>query len=273
MSSQFVGKCFCIITGGSSGFGQAIAQLMVKEKGLLSNAVAGSKILLLSRNIEGMEKTKALILEHGHSLDRFSIDFLSADLSNTAATETAVNNFLTNKQAGFDHFILFNNAGVLGNISGGAVTNPHPMQDYQKWFNVNMVSPIFLINRFCKHFSDAKCTVVQTSSFAAIQPSIYMSNYSPAKAGMDMFMQCLTLDHPEITTLSYSPGPMNTPMGVSLANNHGSQKVKDAWEDMRIKETDVKPLDSAQKLLNILQNGEFKSGDFIDVMGRTKASF
>jgi Dehydrogenases with different specificities (related to short-chain alcohol dehydrogenases) len=100
-----------------------------------------------------------------------------------------------------------------------------------------------------------------------------MSSYCSAKAGMDMFMQCLTLDHPEIRTLCYSPGPMDTPMGADLTNKHGNQEVREHWENLRKKETIVKPLYSAEQLLNILQKGEFKSGDFVDVMGRNKDSF
>jgi len=257
-----------MITGASAGFGQALAQLMVKEGGLLSQAVNGSKIVLLSRNVSGMKQTRTAMEEKGYDMSRFDVEVVSVDLSDTGNTEGKTLEYLKKQSKEYDNLILFNNAGVLGDVTSTAVDKTHPIQDYQNLFNVNMVSPVFLIKNVCQHFSTSKRTIVQTSSIAAKQALNCMSTYCSAKAGMDMFMKCLTKDHPDITTLCYSPGPMDTAMGNDLRLNHKVESVRESWEEMKEKGTIVNPYDSATKLLEVLQTG-FKSGDFVDVFGRT----
>ena len=266
MTSKFFGKSFCMITGSSSGFGQSVAQTIVKKDGLLSSASSGSKIILLSRDTDGMDKTVSLMKHKGHNMERFSIEQLPVDLSNTPMTEKKLSEFISKESKDFQTFILFNNAGVLGDVT---TESPDKLiQDYQNWFNVNMVSPIFLITSLCKHFSASHRTIVQTSSIAARRPLPCMSTYCSGKAGMDMFMKCLTTDHPDITTLSYSPGPMDTAMGNTLRLEHKSESTRNYWEDLKASGTIVQPLDSAEKLCGILQTGNFKSGDFVDFNGR-----
>lgn len=265
MASKIFGKSFCMITGSSCGFGQSIAQTIIKKDGFLANASLGSKIVLLSRDTSGMEKTIALMKHEGHNMENFTIEQLPVDLSNTSMTEKEISKFLSKELKDYETFILFNNAGVLGDVTGSSDKN---IQDYQNWFNVNMVSPIFLITSLCKHFSLSQRLIVQTSSIAARRPLPCMSTYCSAKAGMDMFMKCLTTDHPDITTFSYSPGPMDTAMGNTLRLDHKMESTRSYWEDLKAKGTIVQPLDSAEKLCSILQAGNFKSGDFADFSGR-----
>ena len=231
MSGQFIGKCFCMITGASSGFGQSIAQLLVKEDGLFINASHGSKIVFLSRNIPGMELTKKLMNENGKGMERFSVECLQVDLSDSLETESTVKEFLGKQEKEFDNFLLFNNSGVLGEISSAFLDCKQNMQDFQKFFNINMISPIFLIKESLNHFKNSKRTVVQTSSVAAIKPLSGLSTYCTSKAGMDMFMKCLAIDHPDVTTLSYSPGPMDTKMFQNLTDNHYLDSVRSVWKD------------------------------------------
>ena len=101
--------------------------------------------------------------------------------------------------------MLFNNAGVLGDIT--TASPARPVKDYRDWFNVNMVSPVFLITQLCKHFSESSRTIVQNSSIGVIRHMLSMSTCCSVKAGMDMFIKCLSADHPDITTLGYSPRP------------------------------------------------------------------
>lgn len=265
MASKFIGKSFCMITGSSSGFGQSIAQTIVKKDGLLSNASLGSKIVLLSRDTSGMDKTISLMKHEGHHMERFRIEKLPIDLSNISMTEREISKFLSKESKDFETFILFNNAGVLGDVTGSSDKN---IEDYQNWFNVNMVSPVFLISSLCNHFATSQRTIIQTSSIAARRPLPCMSTYCSAKAGMDMFMKCLTTDHPDITTFSYSPGPMDTAMGNTLRLDHKMESTRNHWEDLKATGTIVQPLDSAEKLCGILQTGNFKSGDFADFNGR-----
>lgn len=81
---------------------------------------------------------------------------------------------------------------------------------------------------------------------------------------MDMFLKCLTFDCPNIKTLNYSPGPMDTDMGKDMMNINGSESMRKSFKEMFDLGTIIKPLDSARKLFQILNKNSFTSGDHID---------
>ena len=71
---NFKGK-YAYITGGSSGIGYAIAEAMVKE---------GAHVLLISRNVERLEKAKAHLLQIAGA--GIGVDILSLDVADNDAT-------------------------------------------------------------------------------------------------------------------------------------------------------------------------------------------
>lgn len=167
------GKCFVLITGASSGFGQAIAQLLVMKSGILENATIGSKILLLSRNSVKIEQTKSLKMENGMSMNRFEINFVTLDMSNSNETQNSVLDFIGKLGLDFNHVLIFNSAGSLGDISKSPLEYDWDVSDYQSYFNINIISPIHIITKLCQHFMNTNCTVLQGSSIAAIQPMAF----------------------------------------------------------------------------------------------------
>lgn len=263
-SPEVSGKCFCLITGASSGFGQAVAQLLVKKSGLLEKATAGSKILLLSRNNAKMETTKSLMLQNGCAMDRFEVEQVSLDLSNAMDTQNTVSEILGKLDKGYDYVFIFSNAGSVGDVSKSCLEYDWCISDYQGYFNVNVVSPIYIVTQFCQHFVNTNCIVIQVSSLAAVQPLPYIHVYCSAKAALDMFMKCLTLDNAKVKTLNYAPGPMDTDMGKELQKNSGAESTRKAYQEMFDNGTIVKPVDSANKLFAIIQGNKFTSGDHVD---------
>jgi Dehydrogenases with different specificities (related to short-chain alcohol dehydrogenases) len=261
---RYAGKIICVLTGTSSGFGQAVCQLIVKQECLLRNAKQGSHIVLLSRNIDGIEETKSLMKLHGFNLDRFTINVLTFSLDDSCQTEAKLTEFLKSLPDDFDEMIVFNNAGSLADISTKILDYQWSINEFQKYFNLNVVSSIYLLTTLLHRYSDCKCVVVQTSSLAAVKCMPYMPLYCAAKSTMDMFMKCLTLDHPTVKTLNYAPGPLDTKMGLEMKNKNGSAEIRSTFAEMFETGTIIAPLDSASKLMKLLEKMDFESGSHID---------
>ena len=261
---RFTGKTLCFVTGASSGFGQAISQLIVKQDCLLKNVKHGSHIVLLSRNIKGMEETKTLMELHGFALDRFTISTLSIDLEDSVQTETKLAGFIKTLSDNFDEMIIFNNAGSTADFSTKILDYQYGISEFEKYFNLNVVCSIYLLATLLHRYSHCNSIVVQTSSLCAVQYMPYMPLYCTAKSTMDMYMKCLTLDHPTVKTLNYAPGPLDTKMGLDMKNKNGSAEVRNSFIKMFETRTIIMPLDSASKLMKLLENMDFESGSHID---------
>lgn len=265
MASQikypYQGKCIAFITGASRGFGRAISQLICnKEDGILGDADKGSRIVLMSRDASELEKTKILIQNENKSFD---IDVVQVDLNDIRQTQDVVEKTLTNCGNDFQSAFLFSNAGLLGDASK-TVADLDDIEKMQQVYHVNVISPSYLISRFCKHFVGVNRFVISTSTLAAIQPFSYTSLYSSSKAGMDMYIRNLATDCPDVRALNYAPGPMDTEMGREVRDKTGSKETKEYFTMMFNEGKIVNPVDSVKKMLMLVRKNEFENGSHID---------
>lgn len=260
----FSGKILCLVTGASRGFGRAIAKLSVAKDGILKYANEGSQILLLSRNKNDLEKTESIMAESGSDVSRFSINAVSVDLADECKFQKDFTNLLSSITSSFDKILLFNNAGSVGDISRDILDYQWEIFEYKRYFSLNVVSPIFMINSIIKRFSDSKVTLVQTSSLCAVESMPYMSLYCTGKSSMDMYLKCVAVDHKNVRTLNYAPGPLDTDMGKEMKEKNYSEDTRKFFAEMFEKGTIINPNVSAAKLMKILQNMSFKDGDHID---------
>jgi len=257
----YTGKCVSIITGASRGFGRSISQLICnKEHGILGNAGAGSRIILMSRDTSEMEKTKALI---ENETGNFEVSIVPVDLYDVQCSQQVINKMLNSCVTDFDNAFLFNNAATLGDPAK-RLADYDNIEEIQNLFNLNVITASFLISRFCKHFEKINRFVVQISTIAALQPFPCTGLYSTSKAAMDMFIRNLATDCPDVRALNYAPGPMDTQMSQKLFEKTGDKGTKQYFSDLFTEGKILKTLDSVKKLMMLLRNNEFESGAHID---------
>ena len=164
----YTGKCVVIITGASRGFGQQIAELILSETdGILGNMSPQSRVILMSRDTTGLEQTKKLMQDIGGK--ELQVDTVSVDFANTENLNAVLDATLRGCAKDFEHAFLFSNAGVLGD-PGKLLPEYTDLSEMERVYKINVVSPSYVISRFCKHFDDARQYVVNTSSLAALQP-------------------------------------------------------------------------------------------------------
>ena len=263
-SNHFAGKCLCLITGSSRGFGRAIAKLSVAKDSILKNAHHGSQFVLLSRNLDDLNETKSMMEATGFDMARFCVKLISTDLACAQQFESDFNGLLASLSSSFDKVLVFNNAGSLGDISKDIFNYQWSILEYQKYFSLNVTSSIFMINSIINKFSDSDITLVQTSSLCAVQTMTFMSLYCASKATMDMFFKCVATDHANVKTLNYAPGPLDTDMGIEMRDKNHSEETRKFFSKLFKEGTIIDPFDSANKLMKLLQNLDFNNGAHID---------
>lgn len=203
----------CIVTGGASGIGAAIATKVVERGGIVLIAdlnSAAAKAMIESRE----EKTHRL-------------HFLRTDV--TKATEIAA---LVERAATLGPLqFLVNSAGLQ--TYGTAETTSEA--DWDRTLDVNLKS-MFLTARAVipEMRSNGGGGIVNISSVQAFQSQRNVLAYATAKTAVVGLTRCLGLDHTRegIRVNCICPGSIDTPMLRYGASQHGPvEEVLQDWSD------------------------------------------
>lgn len=256
MSGKLVEKK-AIITGGSSGIGEAAAKLFAREE---------AHVFILSRS-----EDKGQGIENQIRDDGGVADYVSCDVGEISQVEHAVTE-IVNKTGRID--ILVNNAG------GGVRTN-FPNEKPSEWervINVNLNGTYYMTNAVWPHMvKNNSGNIINVSSVAAqlgftsklyslsdLQPS---ASYYAAKAGIDAFTRFAASigGQHNIRVNAIRPGQIITP----LTDTGGGHHVFESFFDMtQILDGPGYPNDVANALLFLAsEESRFITGEFINVDG------
>lgn len=178
-----------ILTGHSQGLGKAILDVYLKK--------GNFKVLGISRT--------SLELDHPN------FSGLSIDLSDLELLESKLSTLFPSGD--FEHILLINNAGWIGDVKPIGKLVPKKLQDQ---VNLNLLTPMYLINAFIGAYkaNPAKKIICNISSGAAFRPVEGWAGYCSTKAGLAMFSQVLARENndPSLRVFSLAPGIVDTPM-------------------------------------------------------------
>ena len=75
----------------------------------------------------------------------------------------------------------------------------------------------------------------------------------------------MAVEEPDIKVLNYAPGPLDTQMIKDLLDDPGTNvNIRKAFEGMKKSQSMLKPETSAKKLIRILEEDKYQSGDHVD---------
>ena len=185
-------KPIAIITGASTGIGKELAVE-------LSNDYF---VYLISRNIENLNKTKAII--HNKNND---CEVISADISDEESVKK-IHDKISNKD---NIELLINNAGVaiFKDISDTTVN------DWDQTINVNLRGSFLITKLLIENFKSQKSgKIVFINSGAGLKPFKNSSAYVASKYGLRGFASALREELREynVKVISAFPGAVNTPL-------------------------------------------------------------
>ena len=189
-----------IVTGSSSGIGQAIAERLATE---------GAKIVIdyVGPSQGGDNTLKAVINAGSEGL------VIEADISKVPETQALV-------EQAWQHFgsadILINNAGMERKSAFWQTSE----QDYDQVLAVNLKGPFFLTQAFVQRLRSTKKPgrVVNISSVHEDMAFPGFATYCASKGGLRMLMRDLAVElGPEgITVNNVAPGAIATPINKGL---------------------------------------------------------
>jgi NAD(P)-dependent dehydrogenase (short-subunit alcohol dehydrogenase family) len=178
-----------LVTGSSSGIGEAIARMLVEE---------GATVVVHGRDRGRAEKIASEIGAVGVALGSLSTDELVANVHASACAALGGNVEL-----------LINNAG--GNSEGNTSKSPAEisMADFMSNYRANTLGAVQLCQLSVPDMVAAKFgRIINVSSAVAVQPNNMGADYSAAKAALNNFTVSLagSLKGVNVTANVLSPG-------------------------------------------------------------------
>ncbi|HEY4356670.1 MAG TPA: glucose 1-dehydrogenase [Acidobacteriaceae bacterium] len=203
MPKRFEGK-IAVVTGSSSGIGQAIAIRLASE--------GASVVIDYRSHPEGAEETQKKIADAGGARSIM----VQADVSKVADTTNLIEQ-AWQQLGGCD--ILVNNAGIEKGADFWDVTP----NDYDAVLDVNLKGVFFLTQAFVRKLRDAKKTgrVINISSVHEDMVFPHFASYCASKGGVRMLMRDLAVELGPlgITVNNVAPGAIMTPINKSLLDD------------------------------------------------------
>ena len=191
-----------VITGASSGIGQAISQEFSAQ---------GWKTHLLARNIDKLKSVQKTLPNES--------EIYSVDLSDVKSIENVVRE-LEERKANISAIV--NNAGIFK-----ATRFDLEPQDSWTWhFATNLFGPVQLTRLLWPHLLKNKGSITNISSTLGLRPIAHTGAYSASKAAMDNWTQTLALEGGShgIRANCISPGLVDTPIHAFHKSDNPAHK-------------------------------------------------
>lgn len=203
-----------LITGATSGIGEALAYRLAKKK---------HNLLLVARNEQKLKQQ----CEQLSNQNGITASYIVADLSKP---ETAYYVFEEAKKRNLSVNVLVNNAGI--GSSGEFVNNN--LQSELEMLQLNNSSLVALCHLFLPEMKNNKNgTIINVGSMASFFPSPYMSVYAASKMFVRSFTQALTEECKPygVNVMLFCPGFTSSNFMNTAANNNewGKILVKGAY--------------------------------------------
>lgn len=195
-----------VVTGGASGLGAATAEML---------ASAGAKVTIFDMNEEaGQAQAK-----------KISGTFIKVNVTDEDNVRDAV--ATAEKQNGIAR-ILVNCAGIAtGAKTVGKENKPHPLGQFRKTIEINLIGTFTVIAHFAARLSTAepigeeRGVIVNTASVAAFDGQIGQAAYSASKGGVVGMTLPIARDLAQfgIRVMAIAPGIFYTPMMAGMPQN------------------------------------------------------
>ncbi len=178
-----------LVTGASSGMGQATAQMLADR---------GARVFTAQRS------------EAAH-------EAITADFSDSSAPERVIK-FIREAAGQLD--ILINNAGVMHE---GTVEETSE-EDWHLQLQVNLTAPFFLIRHAIPLLRRNRGAIVNVGSIEGLGSNPRHPAYCASKAGLHGLTRAVAVDHgPDgVRCNAVAPGWIDTPLNVDFIENLGA---------------------------------------------------
>jgi NAD(P)-dependent dehydrogenase (short-subunit alcohol dehydrogenase family) len=180
-----------LITGGSRGFGRALARALDDR---------GWQLVLNGREPAALQAVASQFSDGG-------VTTVVGDVSDPARRRDLV--AAVRRQGRLD--LLVNNASTLGGSPLPNIAELTPAT-FERVLTTNVVAPMALIRASLPLLRDSGGAVVNLSSDAAVEAYVGWGGYGASKAALDHATAVLAVEEPAIRAYTFDPGDMRTAM-------------------------------------------------------------
>lgn len=182
-----------LITGASSGIGEAFARRLAEEK---------HNLVLVARSEDKLHRLcEALMLEH-----KITAHYIAVDLIDFQADEKL---FKETEKHGMQVEWLINNAG-FGSLGDFARLN---LERELEMIELNILALVALTHRYLQPMRQRKSgTIINVASTASFQPIPFFATYAATKAFVRSFSEAIAEENRPfgINVMALCPGPTDT---------------------------------------------------------------
>jgi NAD(P)-dependent dehydrogenase (short-subunit alcohol dehydrogenase family) len=182
-----------IITGGSRGFGRALAQDLAQD---------GWNLIIDGRDATSLDEAR-------HALEAFgtTVHALAGDVAD--AHHRAALMGTARRLGSLD--LLVNNASTLGPTPLPDLAH-YPLDELRRVYEVNALAPLALIQESLTMLRESRGVVVSITSDASVEAYGGWGGYGSSKAALDQLHRVLAAEEPDLRVLVFDPGDMRTDM-------------------------------------------------------------
>jgi NAD(P)-dependent dehydrogenase (short-subunit alcohol dehydrogenase family) len=238
-------KRVALVTGSTSGIGEAIAKQLAKD---------GFAIAFHSKS--SMTKGQALAKEHLDSA------YFQADL----ADQSQIHRLIAEVLAHYSRLdVLVNNAGITATIPHTSLKEASA-EIWRNLYEVNVIAPWTLITEAesaLRNSSTRECPscIINISSHAGIRPKGASIPYSVSKAALNHMTKLLALSlAPSIRVNAIAPGLVETPMSQNWV------EARKLWQEKSPMGRGAQPEEIAQ-IASMLVSSNYITGEVLLVDG------
>jgi benzil reductase ((S)-benzoin forming) len=226
---------YYILTGTSQGFGRAIARALLHRSDTVVVGISRSNV----------------------NIDSSRYHHIIFDLSDVTQMELLAEQIFKHINAPVESIYLINNAASTTPIG---TVGSYASDEAARHLTLNAVAPVLLSSMFIQRtasMTKAGKGIINISSGASRTPYHGWSCYCTSKAALEMFTQCLKLEHQENYTIAtYDPGVIDTAMQKTLRQQQpdtfrDAQKFRDYFEGGKLISADH----AAEKFIARFFNG------------------
>ncbi|MCR8842632.1 SDR family NAD(P)-dependent oxidoreductase [Paenibacillus sp. SC116] len=197
---------YFIITGTSRGIGETLAQSLLED----------------GHYVYGVSRGESKLLSEYNNYKHIYFNLSEVDKINDLVSSI----FAQIKHAQADMICLINNAAMLEPLKPIELcTSDEIVSNLQ----ISLTAPMLLSSSFIKHTEELKIRkkIINISSGSAIYPVPDMSVYCTAKAGLNMFTQCVGVEQSNRTNpveiIAIDPGMVDTALQQSAREQDAAQ--------------------------------------------------
>ncbi|MHC5374404.1 SDR family oxidoreductase [Enterococcus sp. LJL120] len=207
-----------VITGASSGIGEATAELLAK---------GGAKVVLAARRADKLKEiVKQINRDGGQAIYKVTDVTKQEDMQ-------ALIDFTLSEFSGLD--VLFNNAGIMPTSSVSALE----VENWKKTVDINLMGVLYGVAAVMPIFTKQKHgQIITTSSVAGLKSFAGSGIYGATKFAVKNLMEVIRMESAQegtnIRTATLYPAAINTELLSTITDESAKQRMEAHYEQVGI---------------------------------------